>query len=268
MRIKARYVLELRGSMSATPGKTSGVVFDSSFGDLTGTFFPDKFNIGRVTPVNQTVWCTMTKSKITASECNDFDKSIYSVNTQKPISADTNYNSSGSSCSMTIPNKCSDLYITDPLESLVSGKPVKHQINSSSGSYKGAREKTIHWSETLGRTVEEAEANSKILNNDLGISFKCKDKNIPYSYDGFHVELTSSCSDPSRSFLVFTPHETTTGSNTIGDNRNDNCNAHGFHIDDVEKQVGDTYLNVRCDGDTLVTSVTNTIIPCVDCLNS
>jgi hypothetical protein len=100
-----------------------------------------------------------------------------------------------------------------------------------------------------------------------GITFTCgTDSSINYSYNNFDVTLQNSCANHDQSFLLFTPQASATGDQSLGGSTNtDNSINLPFHINNIQSQNGDFYIEPFCDTDgmgrdILVSVLDNTIL--------
>jgi hypothetical protein len=93
-----------------------------------------------------------------------------------------------------------------------------------------------------------------------GINFTCGSSNISYGYNNFNVSFENDCSNHNKSFLIFTPQVSATGTQKLGSGSENEP----FYIANIQNQNGDFYLNAECDtvsgNAMLATILENTIL--------
>jgi hypothetical protein len=99
------------------------------------------------------------------------------------------------------------------------------------------------------------------------VVFTCgSNSNILFNHNAFNVTLQNSCANHDQSFLLFTPQASATGDQSLGGSTNtDNSINLPFHINNIQSQNGDFYIEPFCDTDgmgrdILVSVLDNTIL--------
>ena len=83
------------------------------------------------------------------------------------------------------------------------------------------------------------------------IVFTCpSDQSINYNYTNFDVSFENNCFNTDKSYLIFTPKSTSTGTQHLGNSVNGDGSVNSpFAITHIDKQKGDFYIEPVCDTD-------------------
>ena len=161
-------------------------------------------------------------------ECNNFDD--YFKNSFINSSYTGSTYSTGTDgiprCHFSIPADCSTLNFTD-------GYFV----------FADANNKTIHRG--------NVDVTPAIPGTPQGITFTCDtNSDIKYNYSNFDVSFENSRSNSDKSYLIFTPKSTSTGTQHLGNSTNGDGSINSpFVITHIDKQSGAFYIEPICDVD-------------------
>ncbi len=255
----SRYILELNGAPSVSStnnsvvnipgiaGTGSNVAIDlDTLGTSTGSAGGCEFDYACISVLNNCV------DRVSQAGCDADINNFYSLFENyaivSSVSEVTNTYSGvggGTGCHMVISGyECSALNFANPTGNVYfqnsSGNPI---------------------------TATSATTTLPTPGTTQGITFTCgTDSSINYAYNNFDVTLQNSCANHDQSFLLFTPQASATGDQSLGGSTNtDNSINLPFHINNIQSQNGDFYIEPFCDTDgmgrdILVSVLDNTIL--------
>ena len=273
-------IANVAGSGSNVAGSGSNVAVDLStlgtVGGDTGTTYNGCL-IGNITQyagttaVNSAVTCNSVAQLIQNASCKSANNCLangnLTIDQLENITISNSTNTAISSISAIYQNNTCKVVVTDNdcknLNAQISNSEVYcalDQINCNDGYCPGGYScfllqddgENRNNNQVIHSFVADGSISTSTSSSHIeGITFTCQaNQSIQYNYSNFDVSFSNSCSNSDKSYLIFIPKSTSTGTQSLGNSINEDGPINSpFIIANIENQNGDFYIEPICDTD-------------------